>query len=77
VNPQSKSQAVDVTLAGIKSVKSDGTQIQLAGTTLKDMNTITEPMKVVPKTVTVTGLSPKFNMIFPAYSVTVLKIETK
>ena len=77
VNPQATEQAVDVSLEGAKTVRPDGTRIQLAGTNLKDMNTLTEPMKVAPKTVTVTGLSPKFNMTFPAYSVTVLKIETK
>ena len=77
VNPQATEQAIDVSLEGVKTVRPDGTRIQLSGTNLKDMNTLTEPMKVAPKTVTVTGLSPKFNMTFPAYSVTVLKIETK
>ena len=77
VNPQATDQAIDVSLEGVKTVRPDGTRIQLSGTNLKDMNTLTEPMKVAPKTVTVTGLSPKFNMTFPAYSVTVLKIETK
>ena len=77
VNPQSVAQVLDVLLEGAKMVRPDGTRIQLAGTNLKDMNTLTEPMKVAPKTVTITGLSPKFNMTFPAYSITVLKIETR
>ena len=77
VNPQATAQTVNFKLDGVKTVKSDGTHIQLTGTSLKDMNSITEPTKVAPKTSQITGLSPNFSRTFPAYSVTVIKIETR
>ena len=77
VNPQATAQAVDFRVVGAKSIRSNGTQIQLAGEDLKSMNTIAEPMKISPKTSNVSELSERFTRTFPAHSVTVLKIETR
>jgi alpha-N-arabinofuranosidase len=49
----------------------------LAGKTLEDTNSITEPEKVVPRTEKVDGLGAEFAREFPPYSVTVLKLKTK
>jgi alpha-N-arabinofuranosidase len=51
--------------------------VVLAGKTLDDTNSITEPDKVVPRTESVNGLGADFAREFPAYSVTVLKLKTK
>ena len=77
VNPQAVAQTVDFSLDGVKTIRSEGTEIQLVGTSLKDMNTLEEPKKVAPKTSSISGLGAKFSRTFPALSVTVLKIETK
>lgn len=76
VNPQATSQPVSFSIAG-RTVSSDATEIQLAGSSLKDMNSIAEPMKVAPKTRSVSGIGSSFTREFPAYSVTVLKLSTK
>lgn len=77
VNPQVTAQTVEISIDGGKAIQSNGTEIQLVGGSPKDMNSLAEPMKVAPKTSSVTGLGTKFSRTFPAYSVTVLKIETK
>jgi len=77
VNPQATPQKVDIAIEGAKTIRSDGTEIQLAGSDPKDMNTLTEPTKIAPRTASAAGLGPKFSRTLPAYSVTVLKIETK
>jgi alpha-L-arabinofuranosidase len=51
--------------------------VVLAASSLEDTNSITEPNKIVPRRETVDGLGAKFVREFPAYSVTVLKVEAK
>ncbi|MBS1726350.1 MAG: carbohydrate binding domain-containing protein [Armatimonadetes bacterium] len=77
VNPQSTAQTVDFDLKGVTNLRSSGTQIQLAGTDPKDMNSIADPKKIAPVTTTVSGLGSRFTRTFPPYSITVLKIETR
>ncbi len=77
VNPQAAVQSVDFSIKGAKNVLPDGAVVQLAGGSLKDMNTLAEPKKVSPREMEISGLSPNFTMSFPALSVTVVKIRTQ
>jgi alpha-N-arabinofuranosidase len=77
VNPANSAVTVDLRLNGIKVVRPDGQEIQLAGSSLKDMNTLTEPTRVSPVSRSVSGIGAQFSRSFPAISVTVLKIETR
>ncbi len=76
VNIAGTAQRITVQIAGTKSVNSKGEAVVLAGKSLDDTNSITEPEKVVPRTEKVEGLSADFAREFPAYSVTVLKLKT-
>ena len=51
--------------------------MSLVGESLNDTNSIEEPEKVVPRTEKVDGLSANFEREFPAYSITVLKLQPK
>jgi alpha-N-arabinofuranosidase len=77
VNTSGTTQRINVQIAGTKSVNAKGEAVVLAGKTLDDTNSITEPEKVVPRTEKVDGLGAEFAREFPAYSVTVLKLKTK
>jgi alpha-N-arabinofuranosidase len=77
VNITGTAQRINVQIAGTRSVNSKGEAVVLAGKTLDDTNSITEPEKVVPRTEKVEGLGPDFARAFPPYSVTVLKLKTK
>lgn len=43
----------------------------------EDTNTITEPEKIIPVTTIVKGLGKHSEQSFPAYSITVLQLQTK
>ena len=65
------------TSAGRASIAPDAKTTVLSSAAATDTNTIDEPTKVVPVDSTVSGISSSFSQTFPAYSVTVLRIETK
>jgi alpha-N-arabinofuranosidase len=77
VNTTGTARRINVQITGTKSVNSRGEAMVLAGKTLEDTNSITEPEKVVPRTEKVDGLGAEFAREFPPYSVTVLKLKTK
>jgi alpha-N-arabinofuranosidase len=77
VNRASTAQAVHVALTGISSVEPNGRTITLSGSGPDDTNSITEPTKIVPVIVNVSGLGSDFTRSFPPYSVSVLELKTK
>ncbi|MDP4262131.1 MAG: alpha-L-arabinofuranosidase C-terminal domain-containing protein [Bacteroidota bacterium] len=77
VNATSGAQNVNIDLKGSSSVASQGTVITIKADNPEDTNTITGPEKIVPSTTKVKGLGKSFQQIFPAYSVTVLQLQTK
>ena len=77
VNSTAIVQKVKLDIQGIAVIASKGTAITLKASTTEDTNTITEPEKIVPSTSLVKGLSKRSEQIFPAYSITVLQIQTK
>ena len=77
VNTSGTAQRINVQINGAKSVQSRGEAFVLAANKLDDTNSITEPNNVVLRTEKVDSLSANFTREFPAYSVTVLKLQSK
>ena len=77
VNSTESTQKVKLDIQGVTRVVSKGAAITLKATSTEDTNTITEPEKIVPSTTVVKGLGKSSVQSFPAYSITVLQIQTK
>jgi alpha-L-arabinofuranosidase len=77
VNPTAIAQKVKLEIQGVGSVASKGTAITLEAAGTEGTNTITEPGKIVPSTTVVKGLGKRSEQSFPAYSITVLQIQTR
>jgi alpha-N-arabinofuranosidase len=76
VNVSSTPQNVQINLQGTTDVKADAQAIVLTGQR-GDVNTLDEPRKIFPKELDFHDAAPSFSREFPAYSVSVLKIDTK
>ena len=77
VNAGGSNQTMHISLAGVAKVASNGTMVQLKADKPEDTNSITEPNKIIPVTTKIKGLGKNFTRVVPAYSITVLQIETK
>jgi alpha-L-arabinofuranosidase len=77
VNATSTPQNVKIDLKGRYAVVSQGTAITIKADNTEDTNTISEPNRIVPSTTTLKGLGKHFQQNFPAYSITVLQLQTK
>lgn len=77
VNTTGKEQPVQIDLKGIKTVADDATAIVLKGDKPEDTNSITDPVKIVPTTTTLKGVKQNFEHKLPAYSVSILTLQTK
>jgi len=77
VNSGSAAQNVKIDLQGAGKVSSLGTAITIKADHPEDTNTITDPEKIIPSTARLKGVGKSFQQNFPAYSVTVLQLETK
>ena len=76
VNTSSSAQNVAINLTGISKIASNGLSIVLKADDPKQTNSITDPEKLVPVTKKIKGVKKKFEYVFPAYSITVLQLET-
>ncbi len=76
VNVAAAPQLLQIEVSGA-TVAPSGEAVLMAASTVTDTNTITEPTKVTPYTASVGGLGASFTRMFPAYSITVLKMEAK
>jgi len=77
VNSTATTQKVKLDIQGVAGIDSKGTAITLKAASTDDTNTITEPEKIVPVTTKIKGLGKHSEQSFPAYSITVLQIQTK
>jgi alpha-L-arabinofuranosidase len=77
VNAGGSNQLVNIAINGVVKVAADGLMTELKADKPEDTNTITEPEKIIPVVSKIKGLGKKFTRTFPAYSITVLQIETK
>jgi alpha-N-arabinofuranosidase len=76
VNRRDAAVQMTIDLSGVASVKG-GTLESMAGSGLKETNSINDLKKIVPVAKNVTISTPKFAQEFPAYSANVLRIKTK
>ena len=77
VNAGGSNQNVNIRIDGIAKVGSNGSMIQMKAGKPEDTNSITEPGKIVPVVSKVKGLGKNFVRSLPAYSITILQLETK
>ncbi len=76
VNPLGTPQDVRVELAGAGSVEPRGRTLLLSAADPAATNSLAEPTKVVPVTGETGGLGADFRRTFPAYSITILELQT-
>lgn len=77
VNVAGAAQRIEVRIDGARKIKSKGEAVCLAAEKPNDTNSIEHPQRVVPRTEKVDDLSANFVREFPAYSITVLKLNAK
>ncbi len=77
VNTAASARKAQIQVGGVSKIKAEGEMVSLVGSSLDDTNSIEQPEKIVPRTEKVDGLSADFTREFPAYSISILKLETK
>ena len=77
VNPSATAHMVKIELNGLNKVQPNGEAITLSASGPKETNTITEPKKIVPVTTPLKNVAPTFDHTFPAWSITVLELNTQ
>ncbi|HEY2384986.1 MAG TPA: alpha-L-arabinofuranosidase C-terminal domain-containing protein, partial [Terriglobia bacterium] len=76
VNIQETPQPLQIDLQGVSTIKKDAAGEMITGT-LADVNTVAEPMKVVPKPITIKNAGTSFAHELPAHSVSVIRLKTR
>jgi alpha-N-arabinofuranosidase len=76
VNTTAKKQTVNLNLNGIGKVAPEATLIVVKGSKPDDTNTITDPVKIVPITLTIKGVKPAFSRTLDPYSVSIIELKT-
>ncbi|MBD0377957.1 MAG: alpha-N-arabinofuranosidase, partial [Flavisolibacter sp.] len=75
VNTTAKKQSVKINLDGIAKVSPDATLVVVKGSKPDDTNTLNEPVKILPVTSTVKGITKSFTRSLDPYSVSVLQLQ--
>jgi alpha-L-arabinofuranosidase len=74
VNTEAADRPIEINLAGIDGVKPQALVEELAGQP-DDVNTLADPTHVATKTMTIDNAATRFTHVFPAYSVTVMRLK--
>jgi alpha-L-arabinofuranosidase len=77
VNTLGTAQPVEVQISGVSSVAGNGKAIVLKADSPDATNSIEQPTNVAPVEKTMGGLSTDFTKTLPAYSITILELQTK
>jgi alpha-N-arabinofuranosidase len=77
VNIASSAKRINIQVKGAPRLRANGEAFVLAGNALEDTNSIDKPETILPRTEKVTGISPTFTRDFPAFSITILKLNSK
>lgn len=77
VNTSGEAQKAKIDVNGASKIMSDGLTVTLKADSLEETNSITEPKKIIPETSGLKGIGKSFNYVFPAYSISVLQIDTR
>jgi alpha-N-arabinofuranosidase len=75
VNCAGARQPVHVNLSGVTRLSNEATAVTLSSASPQDTNTLTDPTHIVPKTRTLRGIAPTFDLDLAAYSITVLELR--
>ena len=75
VNCSDTPRPVQIQIKGSVQIESMGELIQMKGQTMDDTNSITNPIRIVPATTAINGLSNNFKQTLPPLSVSVLTIH--
>jgi alpha-N-arabinofuranosidase len=75
VNASGVEQPVSIDLNGIAKVASKATLVVIKGQKPEDTNSITEPVKIVPVTTQIKGISTSFKQKLAPYSVNILQLQ--
>ena len=76
VNIQDRAQPLQIDLLGVTTIRKEASGEMLTGE-LGGINTVAEPMKVVPKPVVIRDAGTKFKHELPAHSVSVIRLKTR
>jgi alpha-N-arabinofuranosidase len=76
VNPNANSEPLKIQIQGVKRIDNKGSVITLAGNP-EDLNSITEPRKIIPVTDSLRDVSSTFSYTLPGHSVVVLKLKAR
>jgi alpha-N-arabinofuranosidase len=77
VNTFGKKQTIKINLDGVAKVSPEATVVTVKSDKPTDTNTIDDPQKIVPVTSTIKGVRKNFIQSFPAYSVSIMQIQTR
>ncbi len=77
VNAAGAPAETEIELGGATSVARKARAVVLTSASPDDENSFAEPQKVAPREETIANAGPAFRHTFPAYSVTVLRLQTK
>ena len=75
VNVSKYAVATAMKLKGVASVSPSATSVLLTSSDVRDENSLEEPRKVVPKRLSVDGISENFKYVFAPHSITVLRLN--
>jgi alpha-N-arabinofuranosidase len=76
VNAASATQVIHIELTGLDPIAAEGQAEILASTNLEDTNTLSDPTRIVPVTVSVTGIGQQFDYSAAPHSFTVISIRS-
>jgi len=77
VNEAGTAQRINIQINGCPKIQPEGEVVSLTASSPNDTNSIEQPQKIVPRKEKAENLSTNFTREFPAYSITILKLETK
>ncbi len=77
VNVADAAQETDVDLKGVKKLIGPAEALMLTSTDPADENSLDNPAKVAPKTISFSPSEPQFRHVFPGNSLTVLRLKTE
>lgn len=75
VNVSTVAQDTEINIQGVKGIQADAKAIVLTSGNPADENSLAEPTKVAPVDKTIENASENFTFLFPANSVTVLRLK--
>ncbi|HEV2471025.1 MAG TPA: alpha-L-arabinofuranosidase C-terminal domain-containing protein, partial [Chthonomonadales bacterium] len=74
VNVSAAPQSLRIRLEGVKQLSSTGDLQQMSGSP-EEVNSVDAPTRVAPEHSKISGIAPDFTRVFPAHSVSVIRLR--